>query len=189
MTLRMKTLTLATSLLAVALLTGAVAQATTAWKRTYFGTSSLSALIPGTVSEPEITKVTDDDDWVTEVADYTVDAENFGMFVSISKAKTTQKLDGAFVKKELVPTLQSTLSPNDETAIPVQEIKVDEKWALQAKFTRKNPAGEQTYYHVFATVEGTNLIMIVGVAFPELEGSVTDLDKAMKSVRLKKGLK
>lgn len=105
MTLRMKTLTVATSLLGLALLTGAVAQATTAWKRTYFGTSSLSAVIPGTVSEPEITKVTDDDDWVTEVADYTVDAENFGMFVSISKAKTTQKLDSAFVKKELVPTL------------------------------------------------------------------------------------
>ncbi len=178
-----------TTLLASILAVAAVAGAVVAPKRVYVGDSALSLVLDGSLGDAAVENVTDDEDWVVKATDYTVESDIYVLQVSVFEGKKGTQATTAFLRtvaKDIITGLSGKGSKVE--LVSNNEEKVDEKAAIRQ--THKVTDADGTVVVKSTLIgDGQNVYLVMGVCFPDVKGSVEGIDKIMRSVRYKSGLK
>lgn len=177
-------LTVLSAVMAVAL-AGAAFQT---WTRHYFGSTPLSVELPKKLETIENTKVDDESDWVASFDEAFVEEEDYLVHITVFNGRSTTKADAAFLKsvlKDMVDGVSDNESSVKESNLSATEI--DKKPTL--KVTHTIGTGDEQYVMKSVLIgDGTKVYSVVGIGFPQEEGSIAAVDKVIGSVRFAKGL-
>lgn len=158
------------------------------WSRQYVAESPLSLELPGKLGAAEVTKVEDEEDWVLEAVDQVFESERYFLQATIFRGRPSVKADGAFLKQVSEDIAGGVAGPEDEVrTTEVSAAKLDEKEALRQTIV-VGKEGEQVVVRSLLVGDGSTVYAVLAVAYPQVQGSVAEVDRVMRSVRFKRGL-